>query len=227
MTKSYQELREQSERFIEFLHKQNIDATLDDDTFRDYNVKIKLLGVSCILYHKPSKQTFSIGCHHISDQLLQEKIQKLWYQFLFPEDQETSAICAYVDGSCMHGKIGWGLVVVERNEVIYQEKGIVPLSEEEGSRQIAGEIYAVLHALEYAQTSKHKSLTVFYDYKGLEMWATRQWKAVSSIAQFYVTELMKYHISIIWKKIIAHTGHIFNEQADRLAKQAISEHKID
>lgn len=221
MTKSYQELLSESQKFISFLQEQAISAELDENSFRDYNVKIKLLGTSIILYHKPSKKTFSIGCHHITNQTLSLKMQELWHQYLFPEELNIDGIAAYVDGSCINHKIGWGLVIVEKNEIIYESKGLVPLNEEDGSRQIAGEVYAVLAALEYVKQCGKKHVTIFYDYKGLEMWASNRWKASSSIAQFYVAKLMQYRISITWHKVSAHTGHIFNEYADRLAKSAV------
>ncbi|MGL4393785.1 MAG: RNase H family protein [Brevinema sp.] len=222
MTISYQELLQESQKFISYLHEQNIDAALDEASFRDYHVKIKLLNTVAALYHKPSKKTFSLSVQ-ISADAQKEHIQDLWHSYLFPDEKAVTGLCAYVDGSFMDGKISWACVIAENNELVFEGKGLVPLSAEEGSRQIAGEVYAVLNALEYLKNTGEKTLTIYYDYKGLEMWATKKWKANSPIAQFYVAKLMQYRVSINWKKVKAHTGHRFNEQADRLAKLAIKE----
>ncbi|MGL4387907.1 MAG: hypothetical protein ACRCTJ_00745, partial [Brevinema sp.] len=105
MTISYQELLTESQKFITFLQHQNIEAVLDMSSFRDYNVKIRLLDIIVILYHKPSKKTFSLVFQTTNDSK-KEQIQELWHRYLFPNEQKTTGICAYVDGSCMHGKIG-------------------------------------------------------------------------------------------------------------------------
>jgi len=221
MTKSFEELQSEGNHFIDFLKSQNYSSFIIKDSFRDYNVKIKFQEYDFILYHKPSKDSYSIGTHEINNNQIKDEIERLWYQYKFPNEQRNKDISAYVDGSFLNYKIGWGLIIVKDEKIIFENNGIVQLSEEEGSRQIGGEVQAVLEAIEYAYIHKIKGITIYYDYKGLEMWATGQWKAQSAIAQYYVGKLMQNQIKISWCKIKAHSGHIYNERADKLAKKAI------
>lgn len=223
MTKSYTELKKESIKFVEFLNKAGIIAYVDEISFRDYNVQIKnILGATAILYHKPSKSSFSIGTHNISDSALKVQVEELWHQYQCPDVQNIQGLCAYVDGSFYNNKIGWGLVIVQDNQILAEDGGVVNLSPEEGSRQIAGEVQGVLEALSYAENNNISSITIFYDYVGLQKWACGEWKANSSIAQYYSAKMMQNRVRIIWKKVKAHTGNRFNELADQLAKKHLA-----
>lgn len=217
MTKSKQELYIESQKFINFLSSQNIQSTLNEDSFRDYHVKINTSYGTIILYHKPSKNSFSVGTHELPESN-KEIISLLWHQYRHPQEQDIMGLCAYVDGTYINEHTAWGLVLVENGRIIKEDSGLVDTFSEENTRQIAGEIHAVLAALNFAKEKNISSLTIFYDYKGLEMWATKKWKAESTIAKFYIQQLSTYTIPITWIKVWAHTGHIYNERADKLAK---------
>lgn len=220
MTKSYQELQSESQKFLSFLKEQKIDACVDEQSFRDYHVKIcNVWTETVILYHKSSKGTFSLGLHEIKDLSLKSQVEELWHRYQYPNEQ--SGLCAYVDGSFYNGQIGWGAVIIEDGQVLAEECGVVSLSPEEGSRQIAGEVYGVLGALSYAEEKGYSQITIFHDYVGLQKWASKEWKAKSAIAQYYVGKLMQNRIAIKWEKVQAHTGNRYNELADKLAKSKI------
>ncbi|MGL5956278.1 MAG: RNase H family protein [Brevinema sp.] len=222
MTIGYQELLTESNRFITLLHTLEVSAERIEDSFRDYQVKILIDHWTMVLYYKPSKQTFSIGTQEIKDPLQKSYIEKLWYQFQYPDLQEISGLCAYVDGSFYQNQIGWGLVLVENHQVIDTFGGKLHCSiEESSSYQIAGEIQSVLEALSYAFQHGYTKITIFYDYMGLQKWADGEWKTKSKIAQKYMTQLQTYAIKITWHKIAAHTGNRFNEMADKIAKGSI------
>ena len=221
MTKSYEELKKESARFVAFLQEQNIDTHIDESSYRDYNVKLReRTGNTLIMYHKPSKKTFSLGTHEITNPSFKDTIEDLFHQFQYPKEQAVTGLCAYVDGSFYRERIGWGLVLVEDGLILEEKSGVCDLSPEEGSRQIAGEVQSVLEAVEYALDKGILSITIYYDYIGLEKWATGQWKAQSAIGQYYKAKMMQYKISITWKKVKAHTGNRFNELADKLAKKS-------
>lgn len=217
MTKSKQELYIESQKLIDFLNSQKIKSTLNEDSFRDYHVKIKTTYGTIILYHKPSKNSFSLSTHELPEPS-KEIISLLWHQYNYPQEQNIIGLCAYVDGAYINEHTAWGLVLVENGKVIKEDSGLADIFSEEGTRQIAGEIQGVLAALNFAKENNISSITIFYDYQGLEMWATKKWKAQSHIAKFYIQQLLTYDIEITWVKICAHTGHIYNERADVLAK---------
>ncbi|MGL5254922.1 MAG: RNase H family protein [Brevinema sp.] len=219
MTISRNELAKKSGEFISFLENNQISATLDENSFRDYNCKIRLPQGAIILYHKPSKGSFSIGTHEYKGNI--EDIERLWHRFVYPNEALVKGVCAYVDGSFLNAKCAWGLVLAEGETILFEGGAVVDMNAEDSARQIAGEVTAVLEALQFALDKGIKSLTIFFDYNGLEYWATGKWKPQSPIAQYYVAKLMQYKgISIKWHKVAAHTGHPFNNRADKLAKAA-------
>ena len=216
---SQNELTQKAGEFISFLQDNQISASLDEQSFRDYNCKIRLPQGAIVLYHKPSKGSFSIGTHEYKGSV--EEIDRLWHRFVYPNEAQTQGVCAYVDGSFLNGKCAWGLVLAENETILSEGGGVVAMNAEDSARQIAGEVTAVLEALSFAQEKGIKSLTIFFDYNGLQYWAQGKWKPQSPIAQYYVAKLMQYKgIAIKWHKVAAHTGHPFNNRADKLAKAA-------
>ncbi|MGL5722555.1 MAG: RNase H family protein [Brevinema sp.] len=219
MTISQHELTQKSQEFILFLEANSVSAALDEQSFRDYNCKIRLPQGAIVLYHKPSKKSFSIGTHEYKGNI--EEIERLWHRFVYPNEAKVAGTCAYVDGSFLNGKCGWGLVLAEGETILFEGGDVVAMSAEDSARQIAGEVTAVLQALNFAKENNIQSLTVFFDYNGLQYWAEGKWKPQSPIAQYYVAKLMQYKgITIKWHKVAAHTGHPFNNRADKLAKAA-------
>ncbi|MGL4676619.1 MAG: RNase H family protein [Brevinema sp.] len=218
MVVGYQELLIESSRFIEFLSLLGVHAERVENSFRDYHVKLLVDNMIVILYYKSSKQTFSIGTQEIKNTIQKTDIENLWYRFQYPDLQEFSGLCAYVDGSFYQNQVGWGVVLVENNQIVYTLGGRLEDSTSSVSHQIAGEIQSVLEALSYAVHHGYSTITIFYDYVGLQKWATGEWKVKSEVAQNYRIELQKYSIQITWCKIAAHTGNRFNEMADKIAK---------
>src|SRR5215475_13313112 len=83
----------------------------------------------------------------------------------------------YVDGSFINGSTGYGVVVLKNGNVIAELSGSVPELVVDGSRQVAGELVAVKEALKWCQQRSLSEVWIYYDYYGIEKWATRQWKA--------------------------------------------------
>ncbi len=219
MTISYQELLSKSDEFISYLEKQGVIAQRKEDSFRDYHVKIIVDDVVVILYHKPTKKTFSIGTQEIKNPAQKSTIEELWGRFQNGKSVPVQGLCAYVDGSFFQQKIGWGLVLVEDDEVIDTFGGKIECPIAETSHQIAGEIQGVLEAIKYATQNNYTSITIFYDYVGLQKWACGEWKANSTVAKNYIEMLKHYSIDVKWVKVKAHTGDKFNEMADKIAKK--------
>ena len=91
------------------------------------------------------------------------------------------------------------------------------------SRNIAGEIEGVKQAILWAIESNKQRIKIFYDYEGIEKWATKEWKSKVKISQEYskfFDEKSKL-INIEFEHVKAHSGIVYNEKADELAKKAL------
>ena len=90
-------------------------------------------------------------------------------------------------------------------------------------RNVAGEILGVRKALELAIKKRYKEITIFYDYSGIEYWATGTWKRnkLGTILYYEYIKSIKDKIKINFIKVDAHTGIAGNEIADLLAKVSV------
>lgn len=91
------------------------------------------------------------------------------------------------------------------------------------SRNIAGEIEGVKQAILWAIDNNKQKIKIFYDYEGIEKWATKEWKASTNISQKYIKffdENSKL-INIEFEHVKAHSGIVYNEKVDELAKKAL------
>ncbi len=134
----------------------------------------------------------------------------------------TTAI--WVDGSCFPQsdgslQIGWGLLVKQDGEEIYRAKGNDIPTEAVAHRNVAGEIFGILKALEWCKGQGIVGATIYFDYQGLESWATGAWRAKLPFTQFYAQTVQASGISIHWSKVKAHSGNLENDIVDQLAKE--------
>lgn len=125
---------------------------------------------------------------------------------------------AYVDGSFIEGAIGYGAVILKEGEIITELSGKVDSPEAIDSRQVGGEIQAVIEVLEWCKKEKIKEITILYDFKNIEMWATGKYKTNTPMTQGYKDYIDNCGISIVWYKVDSHTGISLNDRADELAK---------
>lgn len=137
---------------------------------------------------------------------------------------ELPKIYAFTDGSfnIANGVYGYGgFLIVNGEKYILQGNG----SDEEMSsmRNVAGEILGAQAAMEKALELGLKSLSIYYDYAGVEMWATGGWKTNKEGTRQYALKAKEYQqkIDITFVKVKGHSGIEGNEEADRLAKEAV------
>ena len=90
-------------------------------------------------------------------------------------------------------------------------------------RNVAGEILGSMAAIAKAIELKLPKLTIYYDYMGIEMWATGGWKRnkKGTIAYYDYVQSVQGQIELSFVKVKGHSGVEGNEEADRLAKQAV------
>jgi viroplasmin and RNaseH domain-containing protein len=143
-----------------------------------------------------------------------------------------STTSIWVDGSCfpqgdgsLH--IGWGLLVKQDGEEVFRAKGNDIPPEAVAHRNVAGEIFGILKALEWCQAKGIAEVTLYFDYQGLESWVTGAWRAKLPFTQLYAKTVNASDITIHWIKVKAHSGNPENEIVDQLAKEGAMGQKVE
>ena len=92
---------------------------------------------------------------------------------------------------------------------------------------VSGELLAAMHVMQYALTHGIPKCSLYYDYMGIEMWATKKWKRNNVLTNEYATfcEGIFPHVNVYFHKVHAHTGDTYNELADQLAKAGAAKGK--
>lgn len=137
---------------------------------------------------------------------------------------EDGQVIAYVDGSFDLDTFtySYGVVyITNRGKRTYSGRE----SDEELAemRNVSGELRGAMEAMKIAVEEGKDSLYLHYDYKGIEEWAKGRWKTNKSgtrkYKEFY--EEIKEKLDVIFIKVEAHAGIKYNEEADKLAKEAL------
>ena len=133
-------------------------------------------------------------------------------------------VYAFTDGSYnVKTKVyGYGGFLVAKGErFVLQGNGSDP--ELASMRNVAGEIAGSEAAVRKAMELGLKELSIYYDYAGIEQWATGGWKANKEGTVRYrdFFESIKNKIKVNFVKVRGHAGIEGNEEADRLAKDAV------
>ena len=131
---------------------------------------------------------------------------------------------AYVDGSFNKSTkyYGYGGFIMHNNQkYIIQGKGNDPDLVE--MRNIAGEILGCQETCKKAIQLGIRDIDIFYDYAGIKEWATGSWKRNKEGTKqyYYFMQSIKPIININFRKVEGHSGNEGNDEADRLAKEAV------
>ena len=140
----------------------------------------------------------------------------------FDIDNCKTPLAIYVDGSYnpKTKEYGSGVVVVNvekdkiLKEISFGDKDVPQM------RNIVGECMASITALRLCKKNNIKEISIFFDYWGIEKWATREWKAKNKFTQWYLNEYeeLSKDIKVHFYKVKGHVGDKYNEVADRLSK---------
>ena len=130
----------------------------------------------------------------------------------------------WVDGACLQHpdglKFGWACVIRENENEVYRHSSSQIPAHAADHRNVAAELQAVLHGLEECRRRGYHTITVYYDYTGIEAWATGQWRANTPATQAYAAYTHTYSSTIKWHKVTAHSGVLMNDLVDSLATAA-------
>lgn len=90
-------------------------------------------------------------------------------------------------------------------------------------RNVAGELAAAMRAMRYAIEHGEKELIIWHDYEGIAAWCTGAWSANKPLTQQYRAyyQSISDRLTVEFRKVKGHSGNLFNEMADQLAKSAI------
>jgi ribonuclease HI len=237
-------LRHRAEQFIEEIKVARVRGRIVEDSFRDYTVKVAVstdeteLG-KVNLYYSPRSNSFSLKTNELKDKSICARLEQCWLEAASgkarahnegegKEDshKERSAGEAvgrgyeiYVDGSYFNQATGFGVVILKDGSVVDELFGPVTDYSATDTRQVAGELFAVEEALGWCEKNSVKDVAIYYDYLGIEKWATGAWKANQAMTQEYGRRVRASNIRIRWHKVSSHTGNRWNDRADALAKK--------
>lgn len=131
---------------------------------------------------------------------------------------------AYVDGSynLKDKRYSYGMIIFDgKNEYEFCEA--FNNAEMASMRNVAGEITGSIHAVKFCLERKIESVTIFYDYEGIERWANGEWKTNKEGTKEYARFIgeARKSMEIVFKKVKGHSGDKYNDRADALAKSAL------
>lgn len=140
------------------------------------------------------------------------------------EDLKANEAIAYVDGSfdLSNWTFSYGVVFMTKD---YKETYSGRDDDEKLAmmRNVSGEIKGAMVAMEIAVEKNIDTLYLHFDYMGIEKWAKGEWKRNKDGTKFYKEfyDSIKEKVKVEFIKVRAHAGIKYNEEADRLAKEAI------
>lgn len=139
-------------------------------------------------------------------------------------DCDTCELRAFIDGS-FDKKLGMvgsgGVMLVGEKEIEFSLATTDPKYVEYWN--VSGELLAALHVVKYAIDHEYASCSLYYDYMGIEIWATGRWKTNNPLTTSYAKAMKEWasQIRIDFHKVKAHSGIHYNDRADALARKAI------
>lgn len=166
-----------------------------------------------------------------------EDIEKKSVEGLTPEQEmeltlqyakEEGTAVIYTDGSYDNDtkRFSFGYIEIKDNgDIGFLGSGFEENEEKSKLRNVAGEMEAVLKALEHIERKEDiKKVVFFVDYIGLKNWAKDLWKAENEHTQRYKEQIEKHSKKreIEFVVVKGHTKNKYNKKVDELVRNALS-----
>ena len=137
-------------------------------------------------------------------------------------ESDPCEVRAFIDGSFdkRKGVVGsGGVILLDTEEVEFSLSSIDP--NHVAYWNVSGELLAALHVVDYALDHGYASCSLYYDYMGIEMWATGRWNTNNPLTTNYAKRMKEAskQLRIDFHKVKAHSGIAYNDRADTLAKK--------
>lgn len=176
----------------------------------------------CLAFYGICEKCMQSGCaKSVINNKKTEKTDKPQKEVKPENVQKTMEPTAYVDGSFKNGIYGYGCVITRPDGVRRGLRGHDNNKTLAEMRNVAGEILGAMAAIKYAIDNQFPSLTIYYDYIGIEKWAKDEWKANKPATMAYKDFIRECPIPLKFIKVKGHSGNKGNELADQLAKKAV------
>lgn len=140
------------------------------------------------------------------------------------ESLEHNEASVYVDGSFDLDSVSYsyGVVILTRGGK-HTLSGREYDPEMAQMRNVSGELKGAVAAMEWAMLNNIERVYIHYDYTGIERWAKGEWKTnkegTKAYKEYY--DGIKGKLQVEFIKVKAHSGNTYNDEADKLAKDAI------
>ena len=138
-------------------------------------------------------------------------------------------LIAYVDGSFDEslGRYAFGCIIILPNGEIVRKSGYGNSPDSLAIRNVAGEMLGAMFAVKWAIKNGYNNIELRYDYEGIEKWAVGDWKTKNELTKKYANFMKNQQslIKIVFQKVKAHSGDHYNDEADKLAKSALTDGK--
>lgn len=132
----------------------------------------------------------------------------------------NKCVTAYIDGSYTKGKdySGYAVIFINDNGILENISGCSYHNIQ--MQNVAGELTAAMKAVEWAINKKYTSIIIYHDFIGVSKIVSGEWGAKHPATKYYkrFMENKKRKINIQFDFIKSHSGNVYNEMADKLAR---------
>jgi len=138
---------------------------------------------------------------------------------------DKDKVIAYIDGSYSKdlNRYAFGCVIITPNNEVIKESGCGDDPEAVLMNNVAGELLGSMYAAKWAIINDYAKIEIRHDYEGVAKWVLGEWKAKNKMVKAYVEVMDKFRksVAITFTKVNAHSNDALNDEADKLAKEAL------